>query len=87
MIDFQIRPAPVATRATKFRRPAGNPAWLPPTEVALFGLGVERRYLSVALPKLDIVTVDELLCQFNRRFIVGAVDLKCLHEVAVDAKT
>jgi hypothetical protein len=37
---------------------------------------VEPDYLPIALPKLNIMTVDELFCGLNRRFVVGAVNRK-----------
>jgi hypothetical protein len=45
--------------------------------------GVELRYLAVALPKLDIVSVYKLLCRFHRRFVVGAVEFHGVLKVAV----
>src|ERR1700678_238443 len=45
--------------------------------------GVELRYLAVALPKLDIVSVYKLLCRFHRRFVVGAVEFHGFVEMAI----
>jgi hypothetical protein len=44
-----------------------------PTEGALLRLGVELRYLSVALPKLDVMTVNQLLGAFLCGVIVRAM--------------
>jgi hypothetical protein len=52
------------------------------TEAALL-FGVELSYPAVVLPKLDIVTVYQLLCRLHRRFIVGAVKVHGLLKMAV----
>ncbi len=48
-------------------------------------LGFQRRYLSILLPKLDIVAVHELLCGFNCRSVVGAIEVYGVPEMAVPA--
>ena len=39
---------------------------------------LELSNLAVTLPKLDILAVDELFCEFHRGGIVGAIYLDCL---------
>jgi hypothetical protein len=50
-----------------------------------FRLAVELRYLAVALPKLDVVTVYELLRGFDSCIIIWGVELDRLDEMAVAA--
>jgi hypothetical protein len=46
-------------------------------------LVVEPGYLSVSLPKLNVVAVNELLCLFRGLGIVGAFERKRVEEMAV----
>jgi hypothetical protein len=43
---------------------------------------VEPGYLPVALPKLNVVTVDELFCRLNRRFVIGAINANRPDEIS-----
>jgi hypothetical protein len=51
----------------------------------LLRLGIKLRYVPVALPKLKGVIANELLCGFDGRFVVGAVQIDYLDEMAVAA--
>jgi hypothetical protein len=43
-------------------------------------LGIKLRYVPVALPKLKALIANELLCGFDGRFVVGAVQIDCPDE-------
>ena len=45
----------------------------------------ELRDLAIPLPKLNVMTVDELLGGFDRRLIIGAIEQNGPHEMAVAA--
>src|SRR5258708_4189728 len=51
----------------------------------LLRLAVKPRNPAVALPKFDVMSVDELLCGFNRSIVAGAIELNRPHEMAVVA--
>jgi hypothetical protein len=51
-----------------------------------FWLAVKFRNAAFPLPKLNIVTVDVLLCGFDCCVIVGALKLDAPHDMAVVAK-
>jgi hypothetical protein len=56
-----------------------------PTEAALFRLAVKPGYLTVQLPKLNIVSVNQLLGGFDCCVIVIAVENDRSDEMAVPA--
>src|ERR1700687_2215537 len=58
---------------------------VPPTESALLRLVLASRYYQVALPKLNVMAVDELLCGFNRGLVIGAIEQNRPNEMAVAA--
>src|SRR5258707_14396776 len=51
----------------------------------LAGASIEPRDQAISLPKLDIVSVDALLCRLNCRFVVGAIEENRLLEMSVAA--
>jgi len=55
------------------------------TEAALLQFATELRYAALALPKLDVVTVNELFGVFLRGVVVGTKNLYHSDEVAVRA--
>ena len=57
----------------------------PPTEAALIRLAIKLGYHALALPKLDILAVDELLCGFNVRVDVRAIKLDRADKMAIVA--
>jgi hypothetical protein len=57
----------------------------PPTEAALIRLAIKLGYHALALPKLDILAVDELLCGFNGRVVVRAIKLDRADKMAIVA--
>jgi hypothetical protein len=58
---------------------------VPPAEAALLRLPVKASDLTVALPKLYVMTIDELLGVFCRGLIVRAHKLDCSEEMPVTA--
>jgi hypothetical protein len=56
-----------------------------PTEVALLRLTVGFDDVALALPKLPIMTVNELLCGFNSRFVIDTFQADGSDEMAVNA--
>jgi hypothetical protein len=57
----------------------------PPTEAALIRFAIKLCYHALALPKLDILAVDELLCGFNGRVVVRAIKLDRADKMAIVA--
>ena len=55
----------------------------PPTEAALRGLALERRDFAAKLPKLYVVTINQLLSAFLGCVIIAAVKINCLTEVTI----
>jgi hypothetical protein len=49
----------------------------------VFGIVIELGYLPIALPKLNIMTVDKLLCPLNGFAIVGAFEWNRIVEMTV----
>jgi hypothetical protein len=53
--------------------------------MGIFWASIEPGDPAVPMPKLNVVTVDELSCGFDCRIVVGAIEVDCPQEVAVAA--